>query len=472
MATRKSRLLMLIDDEPAQSRLVTAIAARDGWRTLTVASGEEALETLASPEGGDVRAILLDQWVPGDAACDLIRELRAARPEAPVLMLTASTSPMLAIEAMRAGATDYLVKPIDPDRMLQALAGATRAGRPNAELQPMTEKLPHPVDFDAMVGTAAPFRTALAKAATAARGHAHVVVEGESGTGKDMLTHAMHAAGTRAKATMRVVHCGGVPPASLESLLFGHEKGAFAGAFDRQKGLLEHCDGGTLVLDDVDRLPTHQQERLADVLDSGIVRPTGATHGFRIDLRIFATSDFALDELVEAGEFSQELYDQISATIIRLPALRDRLGDLPALTRYFLAKIGEQPGLKHHSIADSALNLLEAYDWPGNIRQLQAVLFRACVFEQREALTAHSFPQLAEMLGDQGDRGESRMRGLGVLLYTDDGNVRPLEEIEADIIRLAIGHYRGRMTEVARRLGIGRSTLYRKLGELGIDNAA
>ncbi|MBO6768086.1 MAG: sigma-54-dependent Fis family transcriptional regulator [Erythrobacter sp.] len=472
MATRKSRLLMLIDDEPAQSRLVTAIAARDGWRTLTVASGEEALETLASPEGGDVRAILLDQWVPGDAACDLIRELRAARPEAPVLMLTASTSPMLAIEAMRAGATDYLVKPIDPDRMLQALAGATRAGRPNAELQPMTEKLPHPVDFDAMVGTAAPFRTALAKAATAARGHAHVVVEGESGTGKDMLTHAMHAASTRAKATMRVVHCGGVPPASLESLLFGHEKGAFAGAFDRQKGLLEHCDGGTLVLDDVDRLPTHQQERLADVLDSGIVRPTGATHGFRIDLRIFATSDFALDELVEAGEFSRELYDQISATIIRLPALRDRLGDLPALTRYFLAKIGEQPGLKHHSIADSALSLLEAYDWPGNIRQLQAVLFRACVFEQREALTAHSFPQLAEMLGDQGDRGESRMRGLGVLLYTDDGNVRPLEEIEADIIRLAIGHYRGRMTEVARRLGIGRSTLYRKLGELGIDNAA
>ncbi|MEX0342702.1 MAG: sigma-54-dependent transcriptional regulator, partial [Erythrobacter sp.] len=386
MATRRSRLLMLIDDEPAQSRLVSALAAREGWRTLTVASGEEALETLASPEGSEVRAILLDQWVPGDAACDLIRELRAARPEAPVLMLTASTSPMLAVEAMRAGATDYLIKPVDPDRLLQALASASRAGRPNAELQPMAEKLPHPVDFDAMVGTAAPFRTALAKAATAARGHAHVLVEGESGTGKDMLTQAMHAASTRAKATMRVVHCGGVPPASLESLLFGHEKGAFAGAFDRQKGLIEHCEGGTLILDDVDRLPNHQQERLADVLASGIVRPTGATHGFRIDVRIFATSDFALDELVAAGEFSQELFDQLDGTRIRLPALRDRLGDLPALTRYFLAKIGEQPGLKHHSIADSALSLLEAYDWPGNVRQLQAVLFRACVFEQREAL--------------------------------------------------------------------------------------
>ncbi|WP_417322620.1 sigma-54-dependent transcriptional regulator [Erythrobacter aureus] len=472
MATQENRLLMLIDDEPAQSRLVSALAAREGWRTLTVETSEAALETLASPEGSDVQAILLDQWVPGDAACDLIRELRAARPDLPLLMLTASTSPLLAVEAMRAGATDYLIKPVGSDRLLQALASATRAERPRAELQPMAEKLPHPLDFDAMVGTAAPFRTALAKAATAARGHAHVLVEGESGTGKDMLTRAMHAASSRAKAPMRVVHCGGMPPASLESLLFGHEKGAFAGAFDRQTGLIEYCDGGTLILDDIDRLPTTHQARLAETLASGIVRPTGAAHGFKIDLRVIATSDFAFDELLAAGEFSQDLYDQLAATRIRLPALRERLGDIPALTRYFLAKIGEQPGLKHHSIADSALSLLEAYDWPGNVRQLQAVLFRACVFEQREALTAHSFPQLAEMLGDLADRGESRARGLGVLLYTDDGNVRPLEEIEADIIRLAIGHYRGRMTEVARRLGIGRSTLYRKLSELGIDNAA
>ncbi|HCY02727.1 MAG TPA: sigma-54-dependent Fis family transcriptional regulator [Erythrobacter sp.] len=472
MATQRSRLLMLIDDEPAQGRLVSALAAREGWRTLTVATGEDALEMLASPGGGEVTAILLNQWVPGDQACELIRELRAARPDVPLLMLTANTSPLLAVEAMRAGATDYLIKPVDPDRLLAALADATYGARPNAELQPLAEKLPHPVDFDGMVGTAAPFRTALAKAATAARGHAHVLVEGESGTGKDMVARAMLAASTRAKAELRVVRCGGLPAASLESLLFGHEQGAFAGAFDRQSGLIEQCDGGTLILDDVDRIPEEQQNRLAEVLATGIVRPTGAAHGFKIDLRVFATSDHVLEDRVAAGQFSQSLFDQLSATRISMPPLRERLGDIPALTRYFLAKFGEQPGLKHHSIADSALSLLEGYDWPGNVRQLQAALFRACVFEQREALTAHSFPQLAEMLGDEVDRGESRARGLGLLLYTDDGNVRPLEEIEADIIRLAIGHYRGRMTEVARRLGIGRSTLYRKLSELGIDSAA
>jgi len=472
MASDDTRLLMLIDDEPAQSRFVSTLAAREGWRTLVVASADEALARLTALDGAAVQAVLLDQKVPGEDACELIREIRAVRPDLPLLMLTASTSPLLAVEAMRSGATDYLIKPVGPDRLLAALRSATRIAAPRDELHPMSEKLNEVLDFDAMVGTAPPFRTALAKAATAARGHGHALVEGESGTGKEMLLRAMHVASPRGKAPMRLVSCGSMPATSLESLLFGHEKGAFAGAFDRQTGLLQHCDGGTVILDDVDRIDMPQQEKLADVIESGIVRPTGAAHGFKIDVRIFASSDLPVEELVAAGEFSPRLFAVLSATRIHMPALRDRLGDIPALTRYFLSKIGEQPGLFHHSIADSGLSLLEAYDWPGNVRQLQAVLFRASVFEQREALTAHSFPQLSQLLGDSPDRGESRARGLGVLLYTNDGNLRPLEEIEADIIRLAIGHYRGRMTEVARRLGIGRSTLYRKLSELGIDNVA
>ena len=472
MATDENRLLLLIDNDPEQGRFVSALAAREGWRTIVVGTADEGLAKLAGSEGEAIDAVMLDQRVPGDDACHLIADLRALRADVPLLTLTASTSPLLAVEAMRAGATDYLIKPVGPDRLLQALRSATRAETPRAELQPMAEKLAHPLDFNAMVGTAQPFRTALARAATAARGHSHVLVEGERGTGKEMLLRAMHASSTRAKAPMQVVQCNGVASSSIGSLLFGHEKGAFAGAFDRKVGLFEHCDGGTIIIEDIDCLEAEQQDRLADVLESGIVRPTGAAHGFRIDVRVFAASDLLLEDLVEAGEFSPRLLDALTTNRVHLPALRDRVGDLPALTRYFLAKIGEQPGLQHHSIADSALTLLEAYDWPGNVRQLQAVLFRACVFEQREALTAHSFPQLAKLLGDSPDRAESRHRGLGVLLYTEDGNIRPLEAIEADVIRLAIGHYRGRMTEVARRLGIGRSTLYRKLGELGIDNAA
>ena len=472
MATMDTRLLLLIDDEPAQGRLIGALAAREGFRSIVAGTSEEAIARLKGEEGDHVAVILLDQWVPGDDACGLIRELKSLRPEVPVLLLTASTSPLLAVEAMRAGATDYLMKPVAPERLQQALRSATRREAPQAELQPLAEKLGSALDFDAMVGTAPPFRTALAKAATAARGHGHVLVEGETGTGKDMLLRAMHAASPRAKAAVRTINVGAMPTSTLDSLLFGHERGAFAGAFDRQVGVLQLCDGGTLILDEIDRLDMAIQQRLADVLTSGVVRPTGAAHGFRIDVRLLAASDRPLAELVAAGEFNATLFAKLGATQILLPPLRERAGDIPALTRYFLAKIGNRPGLRQHSIADSALSLLEAYDWPGNVRQLQAVLFRAAVFCEGESLTAESFPQLAEMLGGQENRTANRQRGLSVMLYTDDGNLRPLEEIEADIIRLAIGHYRGRMTEVARRLGIGRSTLYRKLGELGIDSAA
>ena len=473
MSHGAERLLMLIDDEPAQSRLTSALAAREGWRTIVVADSESAIATLGTRQGMQLSAIILDQWVPGDNACSLIEELKARRPGLPVLMLTTSSSPLLAVEAMRAGATDYLIKPVAPDRLMQALRSATRQEAPRDELQPLTEKMGTVLDFDAMVGTAPMFRAALAKAAKAARGHGNVLIEGENGTGKEMLLRAMHAASPRSKAPFRLINARGIPAHSIESVLFGHEKGAFAGAFERQMGALQFCDGGTLVIDEVDRLDMAMQAKLAETLATGVVRPVGAKHGFRIDVRVLSASNLPLIDAKNAGYFHPALLEQLGATRIALPALRDRAGDIPALSRYFLTRIGEQPGLRTLTITDSALSLLSAYDWPGNVRQLQQVLFRAAVFCDGDALTAASFPQLTEMLGSEfDDQRDPRQEGVGVMLYTDDGNLRPLEEIEADVIRLAIGHYRGRMTEVARRLGIGRSTLYRKLGDLGIDNAA
>jgi DNA-binding NtrC family response regulator len=256
-------------------------------------------------------------------------------------------------------------------------------------------------------------------------------------------------------------------------VLFGHEPGSFPGAFDRQIGAFQHCDGGTLILDEIERLTPALQQRLLEALASGIIRPVGASYGFRVDVRLLVTSNVGLDRLLASGQFDAGLAGKLAATRISLPPLRERTGDIPALTRHFLARIGEQPGLNHLSISENALALLAAYDWPGNVRQLQSVLFRAAVYCESNSLTADSFPQLSEMLGEQENVPASTSHeGVGIMLYTSDGNLRPLEEIEADVIRLAIGHYRGRMTEVARRLGIGRSTLYRKLSDLGIDNAA
>ena len=472
MAEIEQRLLMLIDDEPAQSRLITALAAREGWRTLVVKDSETAIATLGTRQGMQLNAIILDQWVPGDEACSLIAELRSRRPALPILMLTTSASPLLAVEAMRAGATDYLVKPVAPDRLMQALRMATTREAPRDELQPLTEKMPTTPDFDAMIGAAPAFRTALAVAAKAARGHGPVLIEGESGTGKEMVIRAMQAASPRAKLPFRLINVGAIPANSVESALFGHEKGAFPGAFDRHIGALQHADGGTLAIDEIDRLPLAVQERLLDSIKRGDVRPIGARHSFRIDVRLLAASNLPLKDLAEAGHFLPELHAAIAPVTVHLPPLRERAGDIPALARHFLARIGEQPGLRPLGITDGALALLSAYEWPGNVRQLQAVLFRAAVFCDGDALTAEDFPQLSDLLGSEGAHQAPVQEGVGVMLYTPDGNLRPLEEIEADVIRLAIGHYRGRMTEVARRLGIGRSTLYRKLSELGIGDAA
>src|SRR5690606_39173042 len=324
MADAEQRLLMLIDDEPPQSRLITALAAREGWRTLVVRDSETAVATLGTRQGMQLSAIILDQWVPGDQACELIGELKERRPALPILMLTASTSPLLAVEAMRAGATDYLVKPVSPDRLMQALRNTTTRETPHDELTPLTEKMPGVLDFDAMIGAAPPFRDALAKAAKAARGHGSVLIEGEIGTGKEMLVRAMFAASPRAKAPIRSIVIGSVPASSLASMLFGHEKGAFPGAFERQIGALQHCDGGTLVLDEVDRLSLELQDRLADALGNRSVRPIGAHHSFRVDVRVIAASNLPLADLVATGHFRAELLELLANTSILLPPLRER----------------------------------------------------------------------------------------------------------------------------------------------------
>lgn len=473
MTEQEQRLLMLIDDEPAQGRLISALASREGWRTLVVSNADAAIATLDSRQGMQLGAIILDQWGPGDDACAMIAELHARRPALPILMLTTSESPLLAVEAMRAGATDYLIKPVAPERMMQALRSATTRETPRDELAPLTEKMPAQLDFDAMIGAAPTFRAALAVAAKAARGHAHVLIEGDSGTGKEMLVRAMQAASPRAKMPFRIVNLGAIPANSAESALFGHEKGAFPGAFERQAGAMQLCDTGTIMIDEIDRLPLATQERLLEALTHNAVRPTGAQYSYRVDIRVIAASNIPLKEMVHGGHFLPGLLQAISPVLVAVPPLRERPGDIPALARHFLARIGEQPGLRPLGITDGALALLAAYDWPGNVRQLQAVLFRAAVFCDGDALTAQDFPQLSNILSSAPPQTAPLLHeSSGITLYTPDGNLRPLEDIEADVIRLAIGHYRGRMTEVARRLGIGRSTLYRKLSDLGIDNAA
>jgi DNA-binding NtrC family response regulator len=478
MREEPTRSLLLLDANPDERRLISAIASRAGWSVVGAADGELAVALLQGPHGREVRAAIFGSW-DADQAPALIEALREHRADLPVIVLSHSNDVASAVEAMRAGASDFLVRPVAPERLLEALAATADRRRGTGELAPVSEKLAPPMELEQLVGSSTEFRAALAVAAKSARNRLPILIRGEPGTGKETVARAIHAASLRCKGPLLTLDCKAIPANIIDSELFGHEKGAFPGAFAAKAGKLVQADGGTLILDEIAALPAETQELLDRVLATGEVRPVGLNGSYSVDVRVIGTSSRPLPD-----DFNPGLAERIGATTVVLPPLRERSEDIPVLARHLLARVVEQVNLEPLSIADDALAVLMRYGWPGNVRQLAGVLFRAALQCDSRSLSADDFPHIAvqsrftnrrtDFAADVGKvrSQQATAASPNVALYDSDGHLRPLEEIEADIIRLAIGHYRGRMSEVARRLGIGRSTLYRKLGGLGIDTAA
>ena len=478
MREQETKSLLLVEADPAERRLVSAVAARAGWITVGADCTEMAVSLLQGPHGREVQAAFLANWdeESGPAA---IAALRSSRPSLPVIVAAKGESVAQAVNAMRAGATDFLTLPVAPERLVEALAANSDRRKPAGEMIPVSEKLAPALSLEQLVGSSPHYRAALAVAAKAARNRLPILIVGEPGTGKETVARAIHSASLRARGPLVIVDCKAVPGNVVDSELFGHVKGAFPGAFAEKSGRMLEADMGTLVLDEIGALPQSTQETLDRVLATGEVRPVGCNGSSSVDIRLIATSSAPLAE-----SFNQMLGERISVTVVSLPPLRDRSADIPNLARHLLQRFAEQELIPPLSIGNDALAVLMRYGWPGNVRQLASVLFRAGLQCDRGGLTAEDFPHIASQSRFTGRKSdfapslsvqssEAAMSGTsGVTLFTNEGHLRTLEEIEADIIRLAIGHYRGRMTEVARRLGIGRSTLYRKLSDIGIDTAA
>ena len=478
MPNEPIRSLLLIDADAAERRRIAAIASRAGWTVVGADGRETAVALLRGPYGPEVRVAVLGNW-DKEAAGELIDALRSCHPGLPVLVLADSSELTHAVDAIRAGATDFLGRPVAPERLLEALAAAADRRRPTGELTPLAEKLAPAMALDQLVGATPEFRSSLAVAAKSARNRLPILIVGEPGTGKETFARAVHAASLRAKAPLVALDCKAVAANVVDSELFGHEAGAFPGAFSAKDGKLLEANGGTLILDDVTALPTATQEMLDRTLATGEVRPVGCNGSRSVDVRLVATSNRPLGD-----DFHPLLRERLESTVVTLPPLRERSSDIPALARHLLARFAEQKLLSAMAIDNDALTVLMRYGWPGNVRQLASVLLRAGAKSQGGSLTAEDFPHIATQSGFSGratditprisrQSTEAAVQGMGAItLFDDEGHIRTLEEIEADLIRLAIGHYRGRMTEVAKRLGIGRSTLYRKLSEIGIDTAA
>ena len=471
------RSLLLVDSDPGERRLVAATASRAGWSVVSASCPESASGLLQGPHGREVRAALMSGW-SDDAGPEMIAALRRVRPDLPVIVLADSGSIASAVAAMRAGASDFLSKPVAPERLLEALNAHRDRRRAAGELAPLSEKLGPAMTLDELVGATPEFRAALAVAAKAARNRLPILIVGEAGTGKETFARAIHAASLRARGPLVQVDCKAVAANIIDSTLFGHVAGAFPGAFAEKVGAVVDADGGTLLLDEIGSLPAETQAALDRVLATGEVRPVGCNGSNSVDVRVVATSSLPLPD-----DFNPQLGERIATTSVLIPPLRNRSGDIPGLARHLLTRFAEQQGGRPLSIGNDALAVLMRYGWPGNVRQLAGVLFRAVLQAEGSSLSAEHFPHIAVQSRFTGRRGDhapeltklsadAALGGPQLTLFRPDGHLRTMEEVEADLIRLAIGHYRGRMTEVARRLGIGRSTLYRKLGELGIDTAA
>ncbi|MCE7026902.1 sigma-54-dependent transcriptional regulator [Jiella avicenniae] len=498
-----TEIVLIVDDDPIQRRLLDAHVARMGLRPLHCDGGRAALDALGGRNGGQIAAVVLDLMMPDKSGMEVMAEMRRNRIDVPIVVQTAKGSIDTVVEAMRAGAFDFVVKPVSPERFRETLANAVKmhaAARPKRGASTLATE-----------GASEVMRPVLSMAAKAARSTIPILLEGETGVGKEWLARAIRAASDRASKPFVAVNCGALPADLVESILFGHAKGAFTDATAEHRGKFAEADGGTLFLDEIGELAPLAQVKLLRVLQEGEIDPVGAKTAARVDVRVISATNRSLAEAVEAGRFREDLYYRLNAVELLMPPLRERRLEIKGLVERFLARLATlEKRAGAMAIDAEALALLEAYDWPGNIRQLENSLHRAVVLSERDTLGLADFRQIETLMAAGSGSGSGPVRANGIQggrtihraalqratsfeavasredfepeprrelpfspefpLRDGDGQVRRLVDVEADLIRLAVAQYDGRMSEIARRLGIGRSTLYRKMREYKIED--
>ncbi len=483
--------VLIADDDPVQRRLLEAMTRRFGYEAETVDSGEAALARMERAEGPAIDLLILDLVMPDLDGMGVLARMRERKNSTPVIVQTAHGSIEAVISAMRAGAYDFVVKPVGAERLQFSIKNALRADALEEEIRRINRRATGTLTFKDLVFAGEEMIRIIRLGERAAKSTIPVLLEGESGVGKELVARAIQGGSDRKGKPFVTVNCGALPENLVESILFGHEKGAFTGAVERHVGKFQEANGGTLFLDEIGELPLETQVKLLRALQEGEIDPIGAKRPARVDIRLISATNQNLIELVKAGKFREDLYYRLNVFPITIPPLRARKGDIGDLARRFCARFAAEEGKKIRGVTAEALALLAAYDWPGNVRQLENALFRAIVLSDGDELTVAEFPQIAAQvdgfdvrvpsapaLAPAGARVEREIVRVEVRdpnmrrMLDEHGEVRKLDDLEAEAIRFALAHYRGQMSEMARRLGIGRSTLYRKMKEYGFDEAA
>jgi len=487
--------ILIADDDAVQRRLVENMVQRCGYDAVTVDSGDAALAHLIDPDAKAIDTLVLDLVMPGLDGMGVLAKIRNIGLDLPVIVQTAHGGIDNVVSAMRAGAHDFVVKPVGIERLQVSLRNALNASALKGELQRIRHRREGKLTFADIVTRSETMSHVISMGKKAAASTIPVLIEGESGVGKELIARAIHGSSERSAKPFVTVNCGAIPDNLVESLLFGHEKGAFTGATERHAGKFVEANGGTLFLDEISELPLAAQVKLLRALQQGEVEAVGGRKPVKVDVRIVSATNRNLLNQVKAGAFREDLFYRLHVLPLTIPPLRTRREDIPHLVRHFMARIAAEENRPVTSVSGEAMALLGQMGWPGNVRQLENAVYRAVVMSDGGQLGRDDFPQIGGMPPVAFSEAEPVMldsppssptdtiagaeipiapaaapakflSAYGTLaMLGDDGEMRPLEELEAETIRFAITHYRGQMSEVARRLKIGRSTLYRKLDE-------
>lgn len=490
--------ILIVDDDPVQRRLLEAAVTKSGHAALAADGGEAGLAAMDGPGAREVSVVILDLAMPGLDGIGVLKAMRERGIGIPVIVQTAQGGIETVVSAMRHGAFDFVVKPASPERLLAAIAAALKVEAVEGEMKRAARRAGGVLTFKELATRSPAMERVIRLGQKAASSNIPILIEGESGVGKEMVARAIQGSGERRARPFVTVNCGAIPDNLVESILFGHEKGSFTGATERHTGKFVEAHSGTLFLDEIGDLPPDVQVKLLRAVQDGEVDPVGGRATVRVDIRLISATHRDLLQLVKDGVFREDLFYRLNVFPIFVPPLRERKEDIPYLVRRFMDRFAPAgPHRRIQGISGAALAMLCAYDWPGNIRQLENAVFRASVLAEGEVLTVEEFPQIRAQVEGTVDLTQAmpeagppavpvEAAGVeaapapvlsqprpGLLEALDErGNVRSLAAVELEMIKLAIDHYNGQMSEVARRLGIGRSTLYRKLKEYGIDPEA
>jgi DNA-binding NtrC family response regulator len=443
--------LLIVDDERAIREACREVAQSLGFNTLAADSAEHAYRLLDSQS---IDAVLLDLRLPGAGGLEALNQIKSRRPDAVIVVVTGYGTVQSAVQAMKNGAYDYVTKPFSLDELKLLLDRVASHLKLKSENRVLREKIKSKQGFGNIIGRSPEMEKLYRIVAKAAHSTHPVLILGESGTGKELVARSIHFSGPVHDKPFIPVDCGSLVPSLIESELFGHTKGAFTGAQHAKDGLLTIADGGTVFLDEVGELPIDLQAKLLRAIQEKEIRPVGGTKQIPINVRILAATNRDLEEGVAEGTFRRDLFYRLNVLSLRIPSLRERRQDIPILATHFLERQSRSSGAER-TLSDEALKAMLAYDWPGNVRELENCLERACAFTTGPVIHVSDLPAPISQL--QGS--EMPLNGTGT------NKIVPMLELERQTILNAIAQLNGDKLKAARMLGIGKTTLYRKLKE-------